>query len=69
MYFVSNIQNDTAFSLTWSAVVQIYWSQRKVFHKKKGPSLEHQHGRCFIVLVHQYGGCNVMWKHCIVQVV
>ena len=60
MNFVLKIQSDRAFSLTWSAVVQIYWNQRNVFHKKKDPSLEHQHGRRLIVLVHQYGGRNVM---------
>jgi len=56
MYCILNIQYDRAFSLTWSAVVQICWNQRNVFHKKKDPSLEHQHGRRFIVLVHQYDG-------------
>ena len=60
MNFVLKIRYDRAFSLTWSAVVQIYWNQRNVFHKKKDPSLEHQHGRRLIVLVHQYGGRNVM---------
>lgn len=60
MNFVLKIRYDRAFSLTWSAVVQIYWNQRNVFPKKKDPSLEHQHGRRFIVLVHQYGGRDVM---------
>ena len=52
MNFVLSIQYDRAFSLTWSAVVQIYWNQRNVFHKKKDPSLERQHGHRLIVLVH-----------------
>lgn len=60
MYFVLNIQYDRAFSLTWSEVMQIYWIHTKVFHKKNDPSLDHQHGRRFIVLVHQYGGRDVM---------
>ena len=25
-------------------------------------TLEHQHGRSFIVLAHQHGHCKVMWK-------
>lgn len=52
MNFVLSIQYDRAFSLTWSAVVQIYWNQRNVFYKKKDPSLERQHGHRLIVLVH-----------------
>ena len=34
---------------------------RKEFNSH-GTGLEHQHGRRFIVLEHQYGGRDVMWK-------
>ena len=53
-----------AFSLTWPASMQIYWNKRKRFHKKEFNSnrigLEHQHGRLFIDLGHQYGRRDVM---------
>ena len=34
---------------------------RKEFNSHKTGS-EHQHGRRFIVLEHQYGRCDVFWK-------
>ena len=37
---------------------------RKEFHSHR-IGLRHQHGRCFIVLGHQYGRRDVMWKHSI----
>ena len=57
---------NRAFSLTWSASMQIYWRKesfqiRKEFNSHRiglGP----QHGRRFIVLEHQYGRREVMWK-------
>ena len=55
-----------AFSLTWPAVMQIYWMSdsfymRKMFNCRR-TGLRHQHGPRFIVLGHQYGGRDVMWK-------
>ena len=65
-YFVFD---KAACSLSWPATMQIYWSKRKCLHKKRFSShrtglehLEHQHGRRFIVLGHQYGRRDVMWK-------
>ena len=37
---------------------------RKEFNSHR-TGLGHQHGRCFIVLGHQYGSRDVMWKHSI----
>ena len=53
-----------AFSLTWSAAMQIYRHKRKFLYQKKvqlpQTNLEDQNGRRFIVLGHQYGGRDVM---------
>ena len=58
-----------AFSLTWTASMQIYGNKRKCLHKKRVQLLEdwfgNQHGRRFIVLEHQYGRRDVMWKRSI----
>ena len=57
------------FSLTWPASMQIYWNKESVCIRKEFNShrigLEHQHGRRFIFLGHQYGhrDHDVMWKH------
>ena len=64
---------NSAFSLTWSsawAAMQIYWSKRKFLPKKNCLNsqricLEHQHGRRFIILVHQYGRHDVLRKRSI----
>ena len=60
---------NKAFSPTWPAAVQIYWIKRQLLHETKVGStptyrthVEHQHGRRFINLNHQYGGRGVMWK-------
>ena len=49
--------------------MQIYWNKRKRLHKKRDQlprvGLGHQHIRHFIVLGHQYGRRDVMWKHSI----
>ena len=55
------------FSLSWPASMQIYSNKRKSLHLRKEvnsqrTTLEHQHGRCFMVLEHQYGHGDVMWK-------
>ena len=55
--------------LTWPASMQIYWNKRKRLHKKR-VQLPHdwfgtQHGRSFIVLGHQYGQHDIMWKESI----
>ena len=46
-------------SLTWPASTQISWTKESVYIRKGFDShrtgLEHQHGRCFIVLGDQYG--------------
>ena len=55
----------------WPASMQIYWNKRKRLHKRRVQLPEdwfgtlHQHGRRFIVLGHQYGRRDVMWKHSI----
>ena len=50
--------------------MQIYWNNNKVCIRKECNSqrigLEHQHGRRSIVLGHQYGLREDMWKHSIV---
>ena len=55
---------NRAFSLTWSASMQIYWKKESVCLRKEFNShktgLEHQDGRRFIVLGHQYGRRDVM---------
>ena len=55
-----------AFSLTWPAVMQIYWKSDSFYMRKmfscRRTGLRHQHGPRFIVLGHQYGGRDVMWK-------
>ena len=61
-----------AFSLTWSASVQINWNKRKHLNNKRVQLPEdwfggHKHGRRFIVLEHQYGRRDVMWKHSILS--
>ena len=60
---------NRAFSLTWPASLQIYWNKRSRLHKKKVRLPQdwfgHQHGRRFIVLEHQYGRRDVMWKNSI----
>jgi len=49
--------------------MQIYWNKRKCLQKKRVQldriGLAHQHGRRFIVLEHQYGCRDVMWKRSI----
>ena len=56
---------NRAFSLMWPASMQIYRNKRKRLHKKKVQphriGFEHQHGRHFIVLKHQYGRRDVIW--------
>ena len=47
----------------WPASMLIYWNNesfciRKEFNSYR-ISLEHQHGHHFIVMEHQYGGCDV----------
>ena len=53
-----------AFSLTWQAAMQIYRNKKSVYVRKEFKShrigLEHHHGHHFIVLLHQYGCCDVM---------
>ena len=60
---------NRAFSLTWPASLQIYWNKRSRLHKKKvrlpQDRFGYQHGRRFIVLEHQYGRRDVMWKNSI----
>ena len=55
-----------AFSLTWPVSMLINWNKRNYLHEKRvqlpEDFLVHQHGRRFIVLEHQYGRCDVMWK-------
>ena len=60
---------NKAFSLTWAASVQFYWSKRKHLHEKRvqlpqdwfvTPTFP-----LFIVLEHQYGRRDVMWKRSI----
>ena len=55
------------FSLTWPASMQIYWNKRKRLHKKKVQLPEDWFGTptwpLCIVLGHQYGRRDVMWKH------
>ena len=57
------------FSLTWPASKQIYWNKRKRLHKKRDQlpqdCLGHKHSHRFIVLRHQYGRHDFMWKHTI----
>ena len=48
--------------------MQIYWNKRKRLHKKRVQLPEDwfgKHGHRFIVLGHQYGRRDVMWKHSI----
>ena len=60
---------EKAFSLTWSAAMQIYRHKRKFSDQKKvqlpQTGLEHQQGRRFTVLGHQYGGRDVVLKRSI----
>ena len=61
---------NRAFSLTWPASMLIYCNKRKHLHEKRVELPQdwffgHQHGRRFIVLEHQYGRHDVMWKHSI----
>ena len=55
---------NKAYSLTWSTALQIYRHKRKFLYQKKvqlpQANLEHQNGRRFTVLGHQYGGRDVM---------
>ena len=44
---------------------EIVWIRKEFNSHKIG--LEHQHGRRFIVLGHQYGLCDVMWIRSIVE--
>ena len=47
---------------------KLIWTKERVYIWKKNNriGLEHQHaGHRFIVLEHQYGRCDVMWKRCI----
>ena len=37
------------------------FTQEKEFSSHKA-GFERQHGCCFVVLKHQYGRCEVMWK-------
>ena len=44
-----------------------FMGTKEICYIRKGSNshricLEHQHGRCFIVLEHQYGRRDVMWK-------
>ena len=66
------IQNRyRAFSLTWPPSMQIYWNKRKGLHKKRVKLPKDWFGTTtwppfqprFIVLGHQYGRRDVMWKH------
>ena len=50
---------NRAFSLTWPASMHIYWINH--CHKKRVQLP--QRGHCFIVLEHQYGRRDVIWKH------
>ena len=46
--------------------MQIYWNKRKRLEFNfQRIGLRNQHGRRFIVLGHQYGRRDVMWKHSI----
>ena len=58
-----------AFSLEWPASMQIYWKKESVYMRKDFNSqmffLVHQHSRRFIVLEHQNGRHDVMWKRSI----
>ena len=56
------------FSLIWPTAIQIYCNKRKCFIKKLNShriGLGHQHGFPCIVLQHQNGCHDAMWKHCI----
>ena len=58
-----------AFSLTWLASILIYWNKRSIYMRKEFHSQRifwvHQNGHRFIVLEHQYGCRDVMWKRSI----
>ena len=60
------LQSVGAFSLTWPTSMQIWEGVyiRKAFNSHRN-GLKHQCGRRFIVLVHQYGRYDVMWKRSI----
>ena len=65
--FISQILGSLlrAFSLTWPASMQIYWSRKKHLHKKRVQFphnwLGHQHGCRFIVLGHRYGRHDIIF--------
>ena len=68
--FINTKKNEIyrVFSLTWPAYMQIYWNKRKRLYKKRVQLPEDwfgKHGHHFIVLGHQYGRRDVMWKHSI----
>ena len=52
--------------------MKIYWNKRKRLHKERvllpEEWFEHQHGRRFIVLEHQYDRRNVTRKHSILLI-
>ena len=55
---------NRAFFLTWLVLCKFIGTKEIVYIRKEFNShrtgLEHQHGRRFIVLEHQYGRCDVM---------
>ena len=63
--------DNRVFSLTWPASMQIFWNKRKLLHKKGVQLPQDWFGtvwdrlRRFIVLGHQYGRRDVMWKRSI----
>ena len=64
-FAVLNHNSYRAFSLTWPAsVCKFIRTKESVYIRKEFNShrtaSEHQHGRHFIVLEHQYGRCDVM---------
>ena len=68
--FINTKKNEIyrVFSLTWPAYMQIYWNKRKRLHKKRVQLPEYwfgKHDHRFIVLGHQYGRRDIMWKHSI----
>ena len=66
---IKSIKTYRAFSLTWPVSMQILGTKESVYIRKEfnfhRTGLEHQHGRRFVVLGHQYGRLDVMWKHSI----
>ena len=56
--------------LTWAASIEIFLSKRTRLHKQlfhfHRICLDQQHGHRFIVLDHQYGGSDIIWKCAII---